>query len=113
MDPISIWIISVVVVVVAVAVAVLKLTNRDRKLRQRGKTEEQVVVASRASVWNSYGSYTFLVGLLFIFGAIAEYIDQSLTAKAVGLALLGLVIIAIAVRRLRKASDLQKFVDQN
>lgn len=90
------------------------LWARDRKLKHRGKTEEQIRAASEANVTSYSGVRGLLVGLLLILGAVADYIDKgSVTLRVVALLLIGLAILGIGIGYLRKAHCLQKFVDSD
>ena len=104
------WVIVVVVVVMAVAI----LWARDRKLKRRGKTEEQIRAASEANVTSYSGVRGLFVGLLLILGAVADYIDKGgVTTRVVALLVIGLVVLGIGVGYLNRARSLQRFVDSD
>jgi hypothetical protein len=103
-----------VIVAVAVLIAVGMLWARDRKLKHRGKTEEQIRAASQANVTSYSGVRGLAVGLLLILGAVVDYIDKGgVTVRVVALLLIGLAISGFGVGYLRRAHSLQKFVDSD
>jgi hypothetical protein len=102
------------VVIVAVFIAGGMLWARDWNLRRRGKTAEQVRVASEANVSGYSGVRRLFVGLLLILGAVADYIDKGgATVRVVGLLLIGLATLSFGIGYLRRAHTLQKFVDSD
>lgn len=102
------WAIAVGIVLLAIGM----LWLRDRGLKKRGKTTEQINAASRANVASYVALRRLGIGMIFLIGAVADYANkEGITIRAVLLGLVGLLFLGFGIDQFRKRVALQKFVD--
>jgi hypothetical protein len=100
-----------------VGLAYAILARRDRKLKRKGKTNEQIKATSKASVKSFHAARYAIVGLLLTIGGIGEALgdlrERQFPTKSLVIVPIGIVLLWLAFVKDKERRALTEFVNSD